>query len=316
MKISFLGAGQVGGQCAFLAASNGLADVYLYDNKPGLAKGKALDIGQSLIFSKYPVTIDGSEDIQYTADSDVLVITAGASRKTGMTREDLLSINAETVYTVLLNALKYSPGAIVIVVTNPINTITYLATKVAGLPTKKIVGMAGLLDNSRFSYFIANEIGCDHRDVKSWVIGDHGDHLVPVISHTTISDIPITQCLSQKQIADVCRRTRSAGTQIVNYLQQGSAFYAPGMAVTRMLKSIIHESDEAIPCSVYLNGEYGVNGLVAGVPVKLSKCGVEEIIEMDISEDESRSFKGAIGFIRETNRSMLRLMPSMMSEVL
>lgn len=316
MKISFLGAGQVGGQCAFLTASHGLADVYLYDNKPGLAKGKALDIGQSLVFSKHKVSVDGSEDIRFTADSDVLVFTAGVSRKPGMTREDLLSVNAETLYGLLINGLTYSPDAIVIIVTNPINTMTYLATKLAGAPLKRVIGMAGLLDNARFTYFLAQEIGCDHQGVKSWVIGDHGEHLVPVVSHTTVFGYPINGYLTRDQIAAVCLRTRSAGTQIVNYLQQGSAFFAPGMALLRMLRSIIQGNGEAIPCSVYLNGEFGVSGLVAGVPVKLNKLGVETIIEMNLSEDERREFNTAVGSIGETNRTLRKLMPHLLNESL
>ena len=308
MKISFLGAGQVGGQAAYLAASEGFADICLYDIREGIAKGKALDIGQVLAFSKADSAILGGSDIRMTVGSDVLVVTAGVGRRPGMTREDLLNINASILRSLLGEALHWSPNALVIIVTNPVNTMTYMAANICGIPNTRVIGMAGLLDNARFAYFIAQELKCGFQAIDSWVIGDHGDRVVPLASQTTVNGRVLSECLTPEQMAAVYAKTRSAGTQIVNYLQEGSAFIAPGGAILKMLRSIVGQDGKPIPCSVYLTGEYGVSGVVAGVPARVSDRGVQEVVELAISEQEMADFKRSVEGIQETNQSLLGLM--------
>lgn len=308
MKISFLGAGQVGGQAAYLAASDGFADICLFDIREGLAIGKALDIGQALAFSEFDIAVTGGHDIRVTAGSDVLVVTAGVSRRPGMTREDLLGINANTLRSLLLPALESSPDAVVIVVTNPVNTMTYLAAMICGIPKSRILGMAGLLDNARFAYFIAHELKCELREIQSWVIGDHGEHIVPVASRSSVRGRVLSEWLEPEQLAEIYAKTRSAGTQIVNCLQNGSAFIAPGAAILRMLRLIAGKEVKPVPASAYLNGEYGVSGLVAGVPVSVGKRGVQEIIDLAISDLELDAFRKAVSGIHETNHALHGLM--------
>lgn len=310
MKISFLGAGQVGGQGAYLAAAEGLADICLYDIREGLAKGKALDIGQALAFPKTDIAVVGGSEIRDTSESDVLVVTAGISRRPGMTREDLLFGNANTVRALLLEALEWSPDAIVIMVTNPINTMTYLAATACGVAKSRVIGMAGLLDNARFAYFIAQELNCGFQAIESWVIGDHGDRVVPVVSHTTVHGRQLSERLTPEQLADVYGKTRSAGTQIVNYLQQGSASIAPGSAILRMLRSIADKDNAPVPCSVYLEGEYGQTDIVVGVPARIGGRGVKEVIELTLSEQEAADFGLAVKGIREVNQTLLALLMS------
>lgn len=303
MKISFLGAGQVGGQAAFLAAGSGIGDIVLFDTKPGIAAGKALDIGQSLAVMPGKLDVIGGDDWEMTAGSDVLVVTAGLARKPGMSRHDLLSVNTAIVCSVLDNALRWSPDAIVIIVTNPINTMTYLAYKLSGLRPERVLGMAGLLDNARLSYFIARELSVGLSAVDSWVIGDHGERMVPVMSQTRVSGAPVKEIASAAQIHDLCARARNAGTEILGHLREGSAYFAPGAAICRMLRAI--SGDEAgvpMPCSAVLDGEYGVDGLIVGVPVLLGPVGVERIIEFDLDADERCQFESAIAGIQDRNR--------------
>lgn len=315
MKISFLGAGQVGGQAACLAASAGFADICLYDIREGIAKGKALDIAQGLAFWKTDIAVLGCSDIRMTSGSDVLVVTAGIGRKPGMTREDLLSINASVLRTLLLEALHWSPDAVVIIVTNPVNTMAYLATRLSGIPASRIIGMGGLLDNARFAYFIAQELKCGYAAIESWVIGDHGDRVVPLASQTTVHGRVLTECLTPEQVREIYANTRAAGTQIVNYLQDGSAFIAPGAAILRMLRSIAGQDNAPVPCSVYLTGEYGQSGIVAGVPARIGKFGVLEVIELAITEQERADFDLAVKGIHEANETLHRLMSDLAQNV-
>lgn len=303
MKISFLGAGQVGGQAAFLAASSGLGEIVLFDVKPGIAAGKALDIGQSLSLLPESVCVKGGDDWEMTAGSDVLVVTAGLARKPGMSRQDLLSVNAAIVCDVVEKSLRYSPEAIVIIVTNPINTMTYLGYKVSGLPAERVMGMAGILDNARLRYFVAREMAVPLPEVESWVVGDHGDCMVPLISRITVSGKALREVASADQVDTVCQRTRNAGTEILGLLQEGSAYFAPGFAIGHMLKSIsgCQIGGTALTCSVMLRGQYGVEGLFAGVPVELGGNGVERIIELEMDDDERFQFEAAISAIRERN---------------
>lgn len=309
MKISFLGAGQVGGQAAFLAAGSGLGDVVLFDTRPGIAAGKALDIGQSLAVMPGKVDVAGGDDWEMTAQSDVLVVTAGLARKPGMSRQDLLSVNAAIVCDVVGRALRHSPEAIVIIVTNPINTMTYLGHKVSGLPVGRVLGMAGVLDNARLRYFIARGLSAPLSAVESWVIGDHGDRMVPVISKATVSGAALRSVASAERIDEMCRRARNAGTEILGHLREGSAYFAPGAAICRMLEAIRGEGpEEAIACSAMLDGHYGVKGLFAGVPAVLGSGGVERIVEFDLDADERFDFESAIDGIRERNALAERLL--------
>lgn len=311
MKISFLGAGQVGGQAAFLSAAAGLGDIALFDSKPGLARGKAMDIGQSLAILPGKVSVVGSDAWEVTGQSDVLVVTAGLARKQGMSREDLLGVNAAIVLDVVGNALRWSPDAIVIIVTNPINTIAYLTYRMIGLDPGRVIGLAGVLDNARFAYFIAQELSADLAQVESWVIGDHGDHMVPVVSQTRVSGISLSELAQASRIEMMCKKARNAGTEIVSHLREGSAYFAPGAAICRMLKAIAGDlSGSAMPCSTLLDGEYGVRGLIAGVPVILGRGGVERIVEFDLDANERAQFGVAAASIRDRNRMAEQMMSS------
>lgn len=308
MKISVIGAGQVGGQTAFLAAASGLGDVVLVDVKPGLARGKSLDIGQSLAIVPGNTRITGTESLAQSANSDVVVITAGLARRPGMTRHDLLTANGRVVTAVVRETLQWSPDAVVIVVTNPINTMAYLAHKVSGLPSERIIGMAGMLDNARFAYFIARELAVPVKEVASWVIGDHGDHLVPVISQTRVGGALLSERVSIQQLERIYAQTRNAGTEILTCLQEGSAYFAPGAAICRMVKAVAGNENMPVPCSVYLKGEYGVEDVIAGVPAVLGKGGLAEVLEFDLAAAERKQFSAAVAHIRESNREALRLL--------
>lgn len=303
MKISFLGAGQVGGQAAFLAAGFGLGDVVLFDTRPGIAAGKALDIGQSLAVLPGNLDVVGGDDWEMTAQSDVLVVTAGLARKPGMSRQDLLSVNAAIVRDVIGQSLRHSPEAIVIIVTNPINTMAYLGYRVSGLPAGRVLGMAGELDNARLRYFIARELSVPMSAVESWVIGDHGDRMVPLISQATVSGAPLRSVASAERIEVMCKRARNAGTEILGHLREGSAYFAPGAAICRMLKAISSDqgADAVMTCSAMLEGHYGAKGLFAGVPAVVGRDGIERIEEFDLEADERLQFDAAIAAIRERN---------------
>lgn len=304
MKVAFLGSGQVGGQTAFLTALNGLADVCLYDSDAGRARGKALDIGQSLAAAGSATRATVAEELRDTADSDAIVVSAGISRRPGMQRTDLLATNAGIIADLLPRALQYSPDAVVVIVTNPVTTLSALAWRLSGLPSTRVVGMAGLLDNARFKFFVSQALGCRPRDVDSLVIGDHGDHAVPLLSHATVSGRPLRDCLDAEQLAEVRRQTRTAGTAIVNLLQQSSAFHAPSVAIMTMLNAILHSDDTLLPCCVGLSGEFGVSGVYAGVPAQLGKNGVKRIVELELSADERRDFDLAVDSIRRLDESL------------
>lgn len=309
MKISFLGAGHVGGQAAFLSAVAGLGDIALYDAKPGLALGKAMDIGQSLAIQSGKVDVAGSDKLEVTGNADVLVVTAGVARKPGMRREDLLGVNAAIVLEVVEQALHWSPEALVIIVTNPINTIAHLTCSVGGLAPDRVIGLSGVLDNARFTYFLAKEFSTDVAQIESWVIGDHGDHMVPLVSQTRIAGVPLKDIASTQQIAGLCDRARRGGTEIVSYLRDGSAFFAPGAAICRMLSAITGGSPATVlTCSTLLEGHYGVYGVIAGVPVVLGRNGVERIVEFELDADERRQFAAAVEGIRERNSAAERIL--------
>ena len=290
-KVSIIGAGHVGETIAILIAREELADVVLLDILPGIPKGKGLDIAESSAAAKFDSHIAGTSSYEEISHSDIVVVTAGLPRKPGMTREDLLKKNASIITEVAKNIKKYSPDSIVIMVTNPLDVMSYLLWKVTSFSEKKVVGQAGVLDSARFSYFIAEELDVSTEDIAALVLGGHGDSMVPLPRYTTVSGIPITELLDKETIDSLIERTRKGGDEIVNLLNKGSAYYAPAQAVYNMAESIIKDKKRILPSSCYLSGEYGLKDIFMGVPAKLGSSGVEEIIELELKAPELASLK-------------------------
>ncbi|WP_367344249.1 malate dehydrogenase [Methanomethylovorans sp.] len=297
-KISVVGAGNVGASTAQRLAEGKFGDIVLLDVIPGLPQGKALDLMQAAPLMGYDVNIKGTNDYADIEDSDIVIITAGIARKPGMTRDDLLNINAKITRDVCGNIRQYAPKSIVLTVTNPLDIITYAVHKYTGFEKKKVFGMSGLLDSSRFASFVAKEVGCSVKDVDAMVLGGHGDNMVPLPQYTTVSGIPISEFLPQETIDRLIKRTINAGAEIVSFLKEGSAFYAPSAAVASMVDAIINDSGRMMPASVYLEGEYGFNDVCLGVPIKLGKIGVEKIIEIDLTPEQKASLSISEGAVR------------------
>ncbi|MGB3907544.1 MAG: malate dehydrogenase [Methanomethylovorans sp.] len=297
-KISVVGAGNVGASTAQRLAEGKFGDIVLLDVIPGLPQGKALDLMQAAPLMGYDVNIKGTNDYADIEDSDIVIITAGIARKPGMTRDDLLNINAKITRDVCGNIKQYAPKSIVLTVTNPLDIITYAVYKYTGFEKKKVFGMSGLLDSSRFASFVAKEVGCSVKDVDAMVLGGHGDNMVPLPQYTTVSGIPISEFLPQETIDRLIKRTINAGAEIVSFLMEGSAFYAPSAAVASMVDAIINDSGRMMPASVYLEGEYGFNDVCLGVPIKLGKIGVEKIIEIDLTPEQKASLSISEGAVR------------------
>jgi len=285
-KVTVVGAGNVGASCALRLADKELADVVLVDIVEGVPQGKGLDMLQSGPVQGYDVSIVGSNGYEATANSDVVVITAGFPRKPGMSRDDLLLANYEIVRAATEQAAKYSPDAILIVVTNPLDAMCWTALKVSGFPKQRVVGMAGILDTARYRTFIAEALGVSVESVMALVLGGHGDTMVPLVRLTAVAGIPITELLDQATIDRLVQRTRDGGAEIVKYLKTGSAYYAPSAAAVEMVESILKDKKKILPCAAYLEGEYGFNGVFAGVPVKLGASGIVQIYEVKLSEPE------------------------------
>lgn len=297
-KISVVGAGNVGASTAQRLAEGKFGDIVLLDVIPGLPQGKALDLMQAAPLMGYDVNIKGTNDYADIEDSDIVIITAGIARKPGMTRDDLLNINAKITRDVCGNIRQYAPKSIVLTVTNPLDIITYAVYKYTGFEKKRVFGMSGLLDSSRFASFVAKEVGCSVKDVDAMVLGGHGDNMVPLPQYTTVSGIPISEFLPQETIGRLIKRTINAGAEIVSFLKEGSAFYAPSAAVASMVDAIINDSGRMMPASVYLEGEYGFNDVCLGVPIKLGKIGVEKIIEIDLTPEQKASLSISEGAVR------------------
>src|SRR6187431_12502 len=297
-KVTVVGAGNVGATCAQVLALRDYADVVLVDIKEGLPQGKALDIDQMGAVLGYEPSVTGSNGYEETAGSEVVVITAGLPRQPGMSRDDLVTTNERIVGSVTEEVVRASPDAILIVVSNPLDAMCHVAKHVSGWPKERVFGMAGILDTSRFSTFIAWETGASVKDVQAMVLGGHGDQMVPVVSATTVGGIPLRQLVSEERIAAMVERTAKGGGEIVNLLGT-SAWYAPGAAAAQMVDSICLDEKRVLPCTAYLEGEYGINGLYMGVPVKLGTGGVEEIVKLRLSADEKKMLRASAAAVRE-----------------
>ena len=298
-KVSVVGAGNVGANIALWLGIKEIADVHLLDIAEGMPAGKALDLMQAGPVEGFNSTITGSNDYKDLSGSDVVVITAGLARKPGMSRSDLIEINQGIIKDVMTEVVTHSPQAIVIVVTNPLDVMVHAAWKLSGLPPERVIGMAGALDSARLRTFVAMELNVSVRDVHAMVLGGHADTMVPLQNYTTVSGIPIAQLMSQERIDAIVKRTRTGGGEIVGLLKTGSAFYAPSASVADMVESILRDTKRIIPCAAYCDGKYGLDGVYVGVPVKLGREGVEEIIEVEFSEDEQKAFNESVAAIKK-----------------
>ena len=287
-KISIIGAGFVGATAAHWAAEKELGDVVLVDILEGIPQGKALDLFEASPIEGFDARVIGTNGYEETKDSDVVIITSGVPRKPGMSREDLLDINKKIIGSVVAEVVARSPKAILMMVTNPLDTMTYLAYKKSGFPREKVMGMAGVLDTARFRSFIAMELGVSVEDIQALLLGGHGDEMVPLPRYSTVSGIPLSQLLPKETIDRLVDRTRKGGGEIVNLLKTGSAFYAPSAGVIQMAEAILKDKKRILPCCVYLNGEYGLKDICFGVPVKLGAKGIESIIELELTEEEKK----------------------------
>lgn len=315
-KITLIGAGQIGGTLAHLIALKGLANVVLFDVAAGIAKGKALDIAQSSPVNGFNVSLSGTDNYADTKNSDVIIITAGVPRKPGMTRDDLLEINLKIIKQVAEGIKKTSPGAFVICITNPLDVIVMALQKYSGLPKNKVVGMAGILDSSRFIYFLSEELKVPVQKIKSFVLGGHGDSMVAMLGSTEvegkkISDLMKEGKISQEKLEQIVDRTKKGGAEIVKYLEKGSAFYAPAASGVEMAECYLNDLKKQLPCAVYLNGEYGAKDIYAGVPVIIGSGGVEKIIELKLSSDEKENFEKSIKSVKELFSAAKKIDPSL-----
>jgi malate dehydrogenase len=297
-KVSVVGSGNVGATAAHWIASKELADVVLIDILEGIPQGKALDLQQAMPIEKRDSHIIGTNNYGDTAGSDIVVITAGIPRKPGMSRDDLLNTNYNIMKSVVTEAIKYSPGCILIIVSNPLDAMAQTAYKLSGFPRNRVIGMAGVLDSARFRTFIADELNVSVENVTAFVLGGHGDTMVPLPRYSTVAGIPITELITPERLAALVQRTRDGGAEIVKYLKTGSAYYAPSAAATEMVEAILKDKKKILPCAAYLDGEYGIKGLYVGVPVKLGAKGIEQIIEIKLTTDEQAALnKELVGVI-------------------
>ena len=299
-KVSVVGAGNVGATLAQRMAELDLVDVALVDVVEGLAEGKALDLLQAGPVVGYDSQVVGGTDYQITEGSRVVVITSGLARKPGMSRDDLVSANAKIVDEVTSAVVKHSPDAILIIVTNPLDVMTELALRVSGLPRTRVIGMAGVLDTARFRTFLAQELGVSIRSVEAYVLGGHGDSMVPLRGVTTVAGVPVGQLIKGPRLEEIVQRTRDGGAEIVRHLKTGSAFYAPSASAAQMVEAILLNRRQILPCAIHLDGEYGLEGVVVGVPVKLGTAGVEEVVQVDLTEAERAELKRSAEAVRET----------------
>ncbi len=298
-KVTIVGAGNVGASCAVRLAETGLADVVMVDVIEGIPQGKSLDILQSSPIASVDVLVTGANDYEPTANSDIVVFTAGMPRKPGMSRDDLLWSNFGIVKETVERAVKASPDAILIMVANPLDAMCHVAYVVSGFPKHRVMGMAGILDTARFRTFLARELNVSVADVTTMVLGGHGDTMVPLVRYTSIAGIPVTDLLDEATLQRIVQRTRDGGAEIVKYLKTGSAYYAPAAATVEMVEAILLDRKRVLPCSAYLEGEYGISGVFVGVPVKLGASGIEKIFELKLSAEETAALHKSAGAVKE-----------------
>tara|TARA_B100000131_G_scaffold177908_1_gene171680 strand:- start:6402 stop:7340 length:939 start_codon:yes stop_codon:yes gene_type:complete len=298
-KIAVIGAGNVGATCAFVLAERKIGEIVLLDIFEGFAKGKALDMSQGGRVLNYDGLVSGTKNYEDISGSDVVVVTSGFPRQPGMTREDLIGKNAEIISEVGSGIKEHAPDCVIVMVTNPLDLMTYHMQKITGFPHNRVVGQAGILDSARMTHFISEAVGCSNEDVQAMVLGGHGDTMVPLPNYTTVNGIPVNQLLSDDEIGEICERTASGGGEIVKLLEKGSAFYAPGSAAAIMAESVINDRKRVLPCSAYLSGQYGMEDIYIGVPVVLGRDGVDRILELDLEEHELESLQGSGAFYKE-----------------
>ncbi len=310
-KISLIGAGQIGGTLAHLICIKELADVVLFDVAEGIAKGKALDIAQSTSVDGYDINLSGTSNYEDIKNSDVIIITAGIPRKPGMTRDDLLETNLKIIKQVAEGIKKNSPNAFVICITNPLDIIVMALQKYSGLPTNKVVGMAGILDSSRFKYFLSQELKVPVKNINTLVLGGHGDTMVPMPNRTTVNGKPLNQIIKKEKLDLIIDRTRKGGAEVLKLLEKGSAFYAPAASGIEMAESYIKDLKKTLPCAAYLNGEYGVKNLYAGVPVVIGDCGIEKIVEIKLEDKEKENFEISIKEVKKLFETAIKIDPEL-----
>src|SRR5712675_21986 len=298
-KVSIVGSGNVGATAAHWIASKELADVVLIDIVEGVPQGKALDLLEAMPVEKRDSFITGTNDYADTANSDIVVITAGIPRKPGMSRDDLLNTNYKIMQDVVGKVVKHSPNCILIVVSNPLDAMAQAAYKMSGFPRERVVGMAGILDSALFRAFIAMELNVSVENVTAFVFGGHGDTMVPLPRYSTVAGIPITELMDAATVDRLVQRTRDGGAEIVKHLKTGSAYYAPSAAATEMVEALLHDKKKILPCAAYLQGEYGINGLYVGVPVKLGAKGIEQIIEIKLTAEEKAGLDKSAAAVKE-----------------
>ena len=297
-KIALIGGGQIGGTLALLAPQRELGDVVLFDVVEGMPQGKALDLMESRPVDGYDVDLVGTNDYKDIRGADVVIVTAGFPRKPGMSRDDLLKMNIDIMKTVATNVKEHASKAFVIVISNPLDAMVFAMKQITGFPRERVVGMAGVLDSARFRCFVAMELGVSVEDVTAFVLGGHGDEMVPLPRYCTVAGIPLPDLMSQEQIDRIVKRTRFAGGEIVELLKTGSAFYSPAASAIAMAESYLKDKKRVLACAAYLDGEYGVDGLYVGVPVVIGKGGVERIIEIELAPDERKLFDVSVDHVR------------------
>ena len=315
-RIALIGGGQIGGTLAHLAGIKELGEVILFDIVDGIPQGKSLDLGQSAPIGGFDAKFKGVNEYAEIKDSDVVIVTAGVPRKPGMSRDDLLEINLKVMEQVGAGLRKYAPDAFVICVTNPLDAMVWALQKTSGLPRNKVVGMAGILDAARFRYFLAEEFDVSVKDVSAMVLGGHGDTMVPLIRYSTVAGIPLPDLvrmrwITQRRLDEIVQRTRDGGAEIVGLLKTGSAYYAPATAALEMAEAYLKNKKRVLPCAAYLNGEYGVKGLYAGVPIVISAKGVERVIELELTSSERDAFMNSVESVKSLVELCQKIAPSL-----
>ena len=306
-KTTVIGAGNVGATVAQRLSEKELCDVVLIDIVEGIPQGKALDLTEAAPVEKHDAQITGSNNYEASKDSDIIIITAGIARKPGMSRDDLISTNAKIMKNVTQEVTKLSPEAIIIVVSNPLDAMCHIAFEASGFPKNRVIGMAGVLDSARFRAFISMELDVSVENIHAMVLGGHGDTMVPLPRFSTVAGIPITELMSKERIDALIKRTREGGAEIVGYLKTGSAYYAPASAAVEMAESILKDKKKILPCAAYLGGEYGISDLFIGVPVKLGANGIEEIIQINLTEDEKTALNNSADAVKDLVNELKKL---------